>query len=249
MRRQLLRFIRSFQHRFQRQRFVSASDHENHQCGVVHSRRRQRNAFGEKLADPVAHYQPTIIPQSFRSGKEGKRVPFVSHAEKDKVKPGGSAGGQMEVGTQNPFVFARGLLRVRVFALNTMHLLRFQRSLGDHGLQCHSEIAIGMSWFHVALIAEEQLHFIPRQLPAERIANQQRIQGFRSGSAGEANAERAIGLRCGARRLDEFFRGAPGDCRGVLQDPYVGVCAIVRHAARLAFTTIPISRSKRAVLT
>src|SRR5437660_1977835 len=99
-----------------------------------------------------------------------------------------------------------------------------------------------MRGFNVALITEEQLHLVPRELPAEWIADKQGIQSFRRGAASEAYAERSIGLRCGVRGLDEFFRGALGDCGSVLQDSHIGVCAIVRHATKPAFTAIPNSR-------
>ena len=98
-------------------------------------------------------------------------MPFVSHAEKDKVKRGSISGGQMEVGMQLLLVFQGGLLSVRVLGLDTMHLFRFQRSFGDHGLRRHAEIAVGMSGLHVALIAEEQLYLVPRKLRPERIAD------------------------------------------------------------------------------
>src|SRR6267142_3273503 len=110
LRRQLLRFVRSLQYALQRRRLICASNHENHLRRVVHGRRGQRNALSVKLADPVAHHQPAIIPQSLCSRKEGKRVAFVSHAEKYKVKGWSLAIGQMKVRTQLLFVLASGLL-------------------------------------------------------------------------------------------------------------------------------------------
>src|SRR5467141_3912348 len=109
LRRQLLRFVRSFQYALQRRRLIRARNHENHLRRVVHGRRRQRNALSVKFADPVAHNQPAIIPQSLRSRKEGKRMAFVSHAEKNKVKWRSLPVRQMKVRTQLLFVLASGL--------------------------------------------------------------------------------------------------------------------------------------------
>ena len=174
---------------------------------------------------------------------------LVPHAEKHKVKPGSIAGGQTEVGTQDLFVLAGGLLGVWVLSLDAMHLFRLQRCFGDQGLRRHPKIAIGMGRFHLALIAEKQLHFVPRKLPAEWIADEQCIQSFWRGAASEANAERTTRLRRGVRRFDEFFRGTLGDSCGILQDSCVGVCAIVGHAIASAPAAIPSSRFERAALT
>src|SRR6266581_3860274 len=98
----------------------------------------------------------------------------------------------MEVRAQLQFVLAGGLRRVLVLGLDAAHLFRFQRGLGDHRLRRHAKIASGMRGFNVALITEEQLHLVPRELPAEWIADKQGIQSFRRGAASEAYAERAV---------------------------------------------------------
>src|SRR6267378_6103906 len=100
-----------------------------------------------------------------------------------------------------------------------------------------------MRGLYVTLIAEEQLHFVPRQLPPQRIADQQRIQRFRRGASSKGNAESAFRLRRGIRGFYELFCGTLGDGRCVLQDLDFGVCAIVAHVMPAAATTIRKSTS------
>ena len=99
-----------------------------------------------------------------------------------------------------------------------------------------------MSGFHVVLIAEEQLHSVPWELRAERIADKQRIQSFRSGAACETSTERALSFRRGICRFDELFRSALGDCCRVLEDSHLSVYARVAHVIPATAAKIPILR-------
>ena len=55
-----------------------------------------------------------------------------------------------------------GVFGLGVLAFDARDLLRFQRRLGNHRLSGHTEIAIRVVWLYVSLVAEEKMHFLPR---------------------------------------------------------------------------------------
>src|SRR2546429_256923 len=76
-----------------------------------------------------------------------------------------------------------------------------------------------MSGAVMALIAEEQLYFIPRDLQTERrINDEEAIERFGRGASGEGDAESVFLARGDHGGLNEFLRGAFCDGRSIRQD-------------------------------
>src|SRR5258708_33646550 len=75
-----------------------------------------------------------------------------------------------------------------------------------------------MRGFHVALIAKEEMHLIPGDPAAQRIADKQSVQGFRRGTSSKRYVKGALHGNRGCRSLNEFLRRALGDGCAVRQD-------------------------------
>src|SRR6267142_340593 len=89
-----------------------------------------------------------------------------------------------------------------------MDLFWFQGRFGNESLGGHAKVAVGMIRRNVALVAEENLHFVPGELRAKGIAHEERVQSLRSGTAGKRYAKNAAfahrllrGVHKNARRL------------------------------------------------
>src|SRR5262249_39644885 len=101
---------------------VRTGNHKQDESCVVDDWRGHGDAVRKDFADPVAHHEAAIIPQSLGAGKEGKRVAFAAHAEKDKVEARALAGGEAELGAQILLILECSSLGVRIFRVDAMDL-------------------------------------------------------------------------------------------------------------------------------
>ncbi len=102
--------------------------------------------------------------QRLGSGEKRKRVTFIAHSGQQEIKARILSVFQLEKFAQSFFVFEGGLSGVGIFAFDARDLLRLERRFGNHGFGSHAKIAFGMVRGDVALVAEEQMSFIPGNL-------------------------------------------------------------------------------------
>src|SRR5712691_1503177 len=106
---------------------------------------------------------------------------LIAHPGQQEIKARILAVLQLEIRPQSLLVFLRGLLRVRIFPFDSRDLLRFQRGFRKHRFGRHAEIAVRVSGADMALVAEKQKYFIPRNLRAQRrIVGEEAVERFRS---------------------------------------------------------------------
>src|SRR5438132_8810187 len=119
--------------------------------------------------------------QRFGSREEGEGVALVAHACQNEIKARILAGLQLEIFAQSLLVFECSLVCIGILAFDPRDLLRLQRRFRNHRLQSHSKIAVWVVRRDMALVAEEQMHFIPRNLRTQRwIIYKEAVERFRS---------------------------------------------------------------------
>src|SRR5689334_20940859 len=143
----------------------------------------------------------------FRSREERECVPLIAHSHKQQVESRKLASPQAEMRGDGLLIFAGGLPGVRIFTLDALDLVRFQRNFRKHRFGGHAKIAVRVARADVALIAEKHLYFIPRNLGTQRVASQQTVENFRSGPSSQRDMKSAPFAHGSSRGLHKLLRG------------------------------------------
>src|SRR6266849_4814696 len=144
---------------------------------------------------------------------------LIAHPGQQEIKARILAVLQLEIRPQSLLVFLRRLLRVRIFPFDSRDLLRFQRGFRKHRFGRHAKITVRMSGADMALVAEKQMYFIPRNLRAQRrIVGKEAIERFRGRATCKRRSEGASfphRVCCG---LQELLSRALRDGRAICEN-------------------------------
>src|SRR5579862_782993 len=226
LRRQLVGLMRTLQNGFQGTGLIGAGDHENDVGRGVGCRRRECDAVGVQLADPVARHDALRFMKRLSAREERKRMAFISHTQQDQIETRKITRLHTELTADDVLVLRGRLRRVGIFALDAVNLLGTQRHFREHGVGGHLEIAVRVAGADVALIAKEHLHFIPRKGIAQGgMFGKEGIQHFGSGATGKGDAENATSGGGIAGNARDFVSGEAGDFGAGAEEFY----GLLRH--------------------
>src|SRR5882724_4726069 len=210
--RKLVRLVWSFKHGFEGGRFLRTMYQKHDPRRAVQNRRRQSNAIGIQLADPVAGHQTLFFVQRLCTRKERSGMPFGTHSEQYQIETRKLTRLQLERGPQLLSVFFRRVCDVRVLTVNAVHLLWPHRSPRKHRFRGHAKVALGMIGRYVPFITEKELNLVPRNFRLkQRVACQESVKHLRCGTARERDRERVF-------LPDGFLRCLQKLCGGGLRD-------------------------------
>jgi len=190
-----IRFTRAVEHGGQGVGLPASAGRDDHVRRVVDDVRRERDAPGLELFDPIRNDQLGIVDGGYRTGKDRRRVAVGSHPEIEQVEARAVA----ELAHEHVGVGRCGRCRI-VFAPHPEHVRGGNAERIEQRLARHAVIRFGVVRRHRAFVTEEEANAVPLHVAAPGRGGEQCVHRPRGRSAGQRN----VGdLPVAQRRFDD----------------------------------------------